>query len=159
MDKNTKNQFDSLYLLYKNAWKNFHERRKYEWKFSIALWGAILTVIISLLSGKFDLFFKQHYTFAYYIIIVIFILIILYVHYNYILGISLNHKKDHNIAYYFEEKNAKLCNFDYSEMKLEIMKLEKREKKGGPDRASLRTQAGLLNREQVTSRHQATGRR
>jgi hypothetical protein len=52
MKDNKKNQFDSLYLLWKGAWDQFNARRVYEFKTCIAVWTAFASFIALVLTGR-----------------------------------------------------------------------------------------------------------
>lgn len=47
-----KDLFDSLHELWTGAIGRFDQRRPYEWRLILAVWGAIVALIIAILSGK-----------------------------------------------------------------------------------------------------------
>lgn len=52
MDDKIKNRFDSLAILWKGAWEQFNERRKYEFQISLAIWTALASFTALILTGK-----------------------------------------------------------------------------------------------------------
>ncbi|MHC4340739.1 MAG: hypothetical protein ACYSX0_11080 [Planctomycetota bacterium] len=49
-----KSGLDCYLKFYESAWVNFNERRNFQWKFNLALWGAIALTIALALQGKFE---------------------------------------------------------------------------------------------------------
>lgn len=103
-----KNQFDALSTLWKGAWDQFNERRKYEFQISIAVWTAIGSFSGFLLS-KDNL--KIDKTFAIGVIIGLIWILVLYFNWTY--GLAKANKKDRSKAFHYEVKMQNLSRSNF----------------------------------------------
>ena len=108
MNKNEKNKFDALSILWKGAWDNFHQRRNYEWKFCISIWTAFSIFIATIISGR--LILKSEYIL---LGIIIGGGIITCLHIYYIFGIQKSNKHDRDIAKHYERRMNYIVNSQF----------------------------------------------
>lgn len=53
MDENAKRQYDALYTLTEQAWRDWDHKTRHEWRLSFGLWVALLTASAAVLQTTF----------------------------------------------------------------------------------------------------------
>ena len=115
MDEESKKKFDSLAILWKGAWDNFHERTKYDWKFCLAFWTVFVGLIYILIHE--DITLKKEYIPLWPLWVwALFIgLVSTLVHICWICGIKRADNLDRLIAIHYEEKMQDISNSRFDE--------------------------------------------
>ena len=122
---NDKERFDSLHALWKGAWENFHERRRYEWKFSFGIWTALVLIAgqIALVEIKNQ---PTPLSRALLILLSVIILVgILLTHVWWLVAVRQAHKTDRNIADCYENEMLKITNGELLEKLADVVKKDK----------------------------------
>lgn len=121
MDDKTRNQFESLATLWKGAWEQFNERRKYEFQILISIWTALASFTALILSSEKVSFPKEVFIWSRNGLAAIFIV--------YVYGrvyLEKTNRKDFKIALHYERMLQKLSNSEFDvtlKKKLEKSKL------------------------------------
>jgi hypothetical protein len=119
MEEREKRKFDALATLWKGAWDNFHQRRIYEWKFSIAIWTAIAIFIASKIFKNVNIILDPNYLIAGGVLIS-------FGHILWIRGIKKRNSCDRKIAIEYEEIMRNMIDFQFSEeLKKELDEVRK----------------------------------
>lgn len=96
MDTETKSRFDAIAALWKGAWEQFNERRKFEFQISLAVWTALASFTALVISNEKVTFEKDVRTGT---IICIVLICIIYVIWT--LGLTRSNAYDKKIAIHY----------------------------------------------------------
>jgi len=108
-----KEEFDSLYVFWKNSWDSFYNRRPYEFKIGLAIWTSLSSLIGIVLVN--DIPKISYYVLGPIIVIAIALLIL---HAMWLSGIHKAYNKDRVLADFYSEKMHNLINNDiYDKLK------------------------------------------
>jgi hypothetical protein len=109
-DKITEDQkrlFDALFELYQTAWKQFNERRAYEFKISLTFWAALAAAIAGSLrlknlpGSRFTLILVSLFVFA--------------LHWIWCRGIGEAQRAERKIAFFYERELQKIAGVEFDE--------------------------------------------
>lgn len=108
LDKMTDEQkklFDALFELYQNAWKQFNERRTYEFKISLTFWAALAAAIAGSLrlqnlpGSRFTLIMVSLFAFA--------------LHWVWCRGIGEAQRAERKMAFFYERKLQEIADVEF----------------------------------------------
>lgn len=97
MDDKIKNRFDSISTLWKGAWEQFNERRKYEFQISLAVWTALASFTALILTRNEITFKADMHKWAGLGLAIIFIIYTFWRH-----NLTIANRKDKKIAFHYE---------------------------------------------------------
>jgi len=97
MENFQKDKFDSLTVLWQGAWNQFNERRRYEWKGSMAVWTFYAAYMTAILSGKFPTLGQQ-----WPVLVSVLLAILAILHFRWLHGIASRNQIDQKIALSYE---------------------------------------------------------
>lgn len=124
MDEKTKNRFDSLASLWKGAWEQFNERRKYEFQISIAVWTALGSFTALILTSK-DVKFSESVSYC----SAVGLIAILGIYANWRNYLAKANRKDFAIAIHYERLLQEISNSQFDESLKSKLALSKRVEK------------------------------
>jgi hypothetical protein len=105
MDIDIKTRLEALEKLRNGSWQDYDTRRTYEWKIAISIWTAFAAFIALVLTGRINTSSSLLI-----ITIVLIDLIIIYLHGNYIRGISRALNIDRKKQFLFEGEILSILN-------------------------------------------------
>lgn len=113
MDTETKNKFDALAVLWKGAWDQFNERRRYEFQISVAIWTA-LTAFVAIVITKYEI---SKYPINAWGVFGSFIALSLlnYINFRWVKGLRERNDLDKSIALHYERKMQELSNSGFDD--------------------------------------------
>lgn len=109
MDDKTKNRFESLAILWKGAWDQFNERRKYEFQISLAIWTALASFTGFILTSKEIAFDETVLYSAGGGFMAIFLVYFFWRH-----NLSIANQKDKEIAFHYERILQSMSDSEFS---------------------------------------------
>ena len=114
MNEDVKRVFDALAELWSGRWENFNQRRIYEWKLSLAIWGAATAFIIGCISGKFP---QVGLPVLYWTIAIAGAIAVL--HITWLYGLGVNNENDRTVMHDYEERMRQLVLADFKPRQFE----------------------------------------
>lgn len=112
-----KQRFDSISIMYKQAWGNFNERRKYESKINFGIYTVYALTIAGILTQLKSNFITIDFVYG----VSALSLILFIIHWMFIVGVYRANCKDRMCALYFEKIMQNLTQSDYSVDLLKIL--------------------------------------
>lgn len=110
MTDDSKKLFDATFELYSHSWKQFNERRNYEFKISLTLWAALaaaiagslrLTTLPMIPGGRFTLSLVAVFAVS--------------LHTIWCFGVGRAQRAERDIAFFYERKLQKLIQAEFDE--------------------------------------------
>lgn len=98
MDEETKRRFDALYQLFEGCHIAISERRKYEWRATLSLWGVFIGLVATLLTRPLTI------PRTLLLPITIFLLLILVFHWRWLASVGARHDENRETLDFYEEK-------------------------------------------------------
>lgn len=107
MTSEEKNQFDAIAALWKGAWEQFNERRRFEFQISLAVWTALAS-FIALVISKDGTFNESVLIGTWICAILIFLIYVLWT-----LGLYRANTFEKRIAFHYADKLRKLSDSEF----------------------------------------------
>lgn len=103
-DESKQVSIEALVKLHEQAWENFHERRRHEYRVCIAVWTLYALAIAQIIASSISFNLKTKLMFS------IFVTILMFLHIQWIHGLAAANLMDRKFAFFYGRKLRELGN-------------------------------------------------